>query len=115
MKEYANFPEGEKELVNALTLAKQLGHEVWIKNYDEGYMREEGEPDYIGFDFENILVDDSIETDAMPSYEGNGCNDVFIEVKDNAQITEYPVWYSDNEEDRIYTDEIKAFLEKVSA
>ncbi|ADL36045.1 hypothetical protein bpr_II106 (plasmid) [Butyrivibrio proteoclasticus B316] len=112
MTEYVSLEKGEELLVRALNLANKLGHEVWIKNYDAGFEREEGEPDYCGFEFDEIIVEDSIEPDAMPEYAGDGCNDVIIEIKDGAEQTEICVWYQDDQEDRIYTDEIRDYLLK---
>ncbi len=107
---YISLKDGEKLLVEALMLAKELGHTVEIKNYDEGYMREEGCPDYYDFEFESVIDGDTVDIDEMPSYEGDGCNDVVISVKDGAELYEYSVWYSDNSDDRIYIYDSKNYL-----
>ncbi len=108
---YVSLKDGEKLLIKALLLAKELSHTVEVKNYDEGYMRDEGCPDYYDFGFESVIDGNAIDLDEMPYYEGNGCNDVVIRVRDGAELYEYNVWYSDNSEDRIYIDEIKNYLE----
>ncbi len=110
MRKCTNLERGEKKLVEALHVAKRLGHKVWIKNYDEGFEREEGMPEYVSFDYDTLLNGDSIETYQMPEFEDDGCNDVVIEVTEGAHKWEYNVWYSDNEEDRVYTDEIDNYL-----
>jgi hypothetical protein len=109
-----NGENGEKKLVKALNLARKLGHKVLIKTYDEGIAREEGTPDYHEFDYENILVDDKLVLWQMPVFEGNGCNDVVIEVNENAHRWEYNVWYSDIDENRVYADEIDNYLNEYS-
>ncbi len=114
MRMFVKMEDGEKKLVKALNLAKKLGHKVTIKNYDEGIARDEGTPNYCGFDYENIIVGNRIVLSQMPVFEGFGCNDVVIEVSENAHRWEYNVWYSDIDENRVYTDEIDNYLSEYS-
>lgn len=107
-----NLEEGKSKLSKALRLAEKMGHEVYIKNYDEGYQREEGDPDYISFDFEAILENGTFNEGRMPEYQGEGgCNEIQITAHDGAERYDYTVLYSDTYEDRVYIGEIDNYLD----
>ena len=110
MKNYVSLEEGNKKLLTAINVASSFGHELWIKNYDEGYEREEGVPDYQSFNHDEIVENGVFNATAMPKYEGDGCNDIVVIVKEGAETTEYHLMYSDDEEDRVYIDEIEDYL-----
>lgn len=105
----------EELLLAAVRKAIKKGDVVFFNNY-QSYDREDGTPSRYEIDendyedYDDIDEVESIMDINSPEYDRDGCNDLVIHEKETDNY--YYIWYSDYEENRVYVDEIKNYLEE---